>query len=107
MIPLNQQLCSESDATIWSIALGVEIVVVMFLCVSKKSNFCLILISFFVLFQISPGDFPEIKGMQEKLVHHDFSKFKSQSYKNLFSSLSTLQIKKQERFSLLKIFNIV
>ncbi len=49
MIPLNQQLCSESDATIWSIAVGVEIVVVMFLCVSKKSHFCLILISFFIV----------------------------------------------------------
>lgn len=25
--------------------------------------------------QISPGDFPDIKKMQENLVHHDFSKF--------------------------------
>ena len=29
------------------------------------------------IFQISPGDFPEIKRMQEQLVHHDFSKFKT------------------------------
>jgi len=27
--------------------------------------------------QISPGDFPEIKKMQEQLVHHDFTKFHS------------------------------
>ena len=26
--------------------------------------------------QISPGDLPEIKKMQENLVHQDFSKFK-------------------------------
>jgi hypothetical protein len=26
--------------------------------------------------QISPGDFPEIKKMQENLVHQDFTKFK-------------------------------
>lgn len=25
--------------------------------------------------QISPGDFPELKKMQEHLVHHDFTKF--------------------------------
>lgn len=25
--------------------------------------------------QISPGDFPDLKKMQEKLVHHDFTKF--------------------------------
>jgi len=25
--------------------------------------------------QISPGDFPELKKMQELLVHHDFTKF--------------------------------
>ena len=29
------------------------------------------------IFQISPGDFPEIKRMQEQLVHHDFTKFKA------------------------------
>lgn len=27
--------------------------------------------------QISPGDFPDVKRMQEQLVHHDFSKFKT------------------------------
>ncbi len=27
--------------------------------------------------QISPGDFPDIKKMQETLVHHDFTKFKA------------------------------
>lgn len=26
--------------------------------------------------QISPGDFPDLKKMQEGLVHHDFSKFR-------------------------------
>ena len=26
---------------------------------------------------ISPGDFPDLKTMQERLQHHDFSKFKS------------------------------
>ena len=28
-------------------------------------------------YQISPGDFPDLKKMQEGLVHHDFSKFKA------------------------------
>lgn len=27
--------------------------------------------------QISPGDFPDLKKMQESLAHHDFSKFNS------------------------------
>lgn len=27
--------------------------------------------------QISPGDFPDLKKMQENLVHHDFAKFKA------------------------------
>ena len=27
-------------------------------------------------YQISPGDFPELKKMQENLVHHDFTKFR-------------------------------
>ena len=27
--------------------------------------------------QISPGDFPDMKTMQERLQHHDFTKFKA------------------------------
>merc|ERR1712226_1113732 len=27
--------------------------------------------------KISPGDFPDLKTMQERLQHHDFTKFKS------------------------------
>ena len=27
--------------------------------------------------QISPGDFPDLKTMQERLQHHDFTKFKA------------------------------
>ncbi len=40
--------------------------------------------------QISPGDFPDLKAMQERLQHQDFTKFKSLDMRLLTRGLYNL-----------------